>query len=885
MENTRIVEMQRKTQLKAEEIQLFKESFVIVPYQPSGFLNYTNQGYNEDNIDPNDFETFKRIWTGNDVCNISWKNSIFLEQNEQQELEIKFQLGEVFLGTIQTNDGENRIQTDASFSEYKAQDIRKTINFYVNKQFNITDYYQLMFYKIPEYSGSTLYRLSNIERDYVGKELVGYVLSFETINQDLANTGKAKQQNIMPNSPGQGYLECVVEDSTWPERLGKEEFEKLQPGIDYYKLYDRYITADYQKTLNNPARKVVVKLLGNGMLNSIVMEGRPVLSGDSFTKYRDKRLLFPYDFKPPSTPNIFHTQNNVNNFYFGTFSPTLEYWKDLMLSVKDSLTPQNTFNYQGWLTYDYDKLKSTNPIENDKYKFDLYGYLDTTTSPTLQKPWKFSVDEEQIDTSGVYGVEQTYNIGGEKEIHNHLFDNFWTQKMIKVLPTTITNTLTFGLTLASAVGLALRGGTTNYINAAILGAIGISGTLIGKLKQKNIKGIRGIVPAALIDFNNGAQGAGFVNKIPFNFLDNNNEETPNNAFFAGNTLSTSFEARITDLFVSERVKNDDGSYKTLSTLNIGQKTFEDGTNILPSGLEFNLNGDAKLLETYDDYSGYIIDNIKIQAIFNGDISIEFLDVNENVIWSGVYQSEGKWTNSMREIWTEKNTSVFGKENILFGEPVSYPKELTPPPPTFPVGVLTEIDVNDTKMYNSYKLKAGYVSVVSDFAGGVFIEPNQSYWWKNQSTNVNVVGKVIKDNITKEELLQVYSVVEFEVAQQKYNLSMFDLFSNPNNEYTLTKEKVSVKSDRYKVPYGAIPIFPVGELFLRLKCTINFTIKIYWQNNQLLCDFSGIMIPDKPTIRDETTGGSWTSPSTEQFLFGNPGGSFNAGLSSLILYPK
>lgn len=881
MENTRIVEAQRKTNLKAEEIQLFKESFVIVPYQSSGFLNYTNQGYNADNINPDDFETFKRIWTGNDACNISWKDSIFLEQNKQGELEISFQLGEVLLGTIQTNDGESRIQTDASFSEYKAQDIKKTINFYVNKQFKITDYYQLLFYKIPEYSGSTLYRLANIERDYVGRELVGYVLTFETINQDLANTGKAKQQNIMPNSPGQGYLECIVEDSTWPERIGKEEFDKLKPGIDYYTLYDRYITADYQKTLNNPARKVVVKLLGNGILNSVVMEGRPVLSGDSFTKYRDKRLLFPYDFKPPTTPNIFHTQNNVNNFYFGTFSPTLENWKDLMTSIKDSLTPQNSFNYQGWLLYDYDKLKSTNPIEDGKYKFDLYGYLDTTTSPTLQKPWKFSTDVEPIDTSGVYGTDQLYTIGGEKEIHDHLFDNFWTQKQIKVLPTSITNTLTFGWTLASAIGLAFRGGITNYINAAILGAIGITGTLVGKLKQKNMKGIRGLVPAALIDFNNGSEGATFINKIPFNFLDNNNTETPNNVFFAGNTLSTAFEAKITDLFVSERVKDDEGNYKTLSTINIGQKTFEDGTNILPSGLDFNLNGDAKLLKTFDNYSGYIIDNIKIQAIFNGDISVEFLDQNENVIWSGIYQSEGKWTNSMREIWTEKNTSVFGRENIFFGEPTTYPKELTPPPPTFPVGILTNVNTIEVEMYNSYKLGAGYITIehFGDKYGENLIENNRSYWWKSRSTNVNVVGKIIKENITKEELLQVYNTIEFEVGQQKYNLSMFDLFSNPNNEYILTKENVNVKSGEYTIGASWVPLFPIFAVKVLFQANVNYKLKIYWKDNNLLYDFSGEMEPNKPKLQDLNRGVG------EIFIFGNPYGDFKAGLSSLVLYPK
>ena len=61
----------------------------------------------------------------------------------------------------------------------------------------------------------------------------------------------------MPSAPGQGYLECIVYNE------GEIDLTGLEEGIDYYKLYDRIITADKNKTLNyTPVKKVVVKAVG-----------------------------------------------------------------------------------------------------------------------------------------------------------------------------------------------------------------------------------------------------------------------------------------------------------------------------------------------------------------------------------------------------------------------------------------------------------------------------------------------------------------------------------------------------------------------------------------------------------------------------------------------
>ena len=85
----------------------------------------------------------------------------------------------------------------------------------------------------------------------------------------------------------------------------------------------------------------------------------------------------------------------------------------------------------------------------------------------------------------------------------------------------------------------------------------------------------------------------------------------------------SFEADITDSFISDRVSN-----KTMNTANIGQTQFENGDYILPDQSTFLLNGDATLQATKEN--GFIIDNFQFCGIFNGDISVEFLDSNGNL---------------------------------------------------------------------------------------------------------------------------------------------------------------------------------------------------------------------------------------------------------------
>lgn len=668
--NTKINEQLRHSNLQAQEIELYKNSFVLVPYQVSGVQDYTNRGATTRQVCPEDYETFKRVWTGNDAAQIQWKDSIYFTK-ENDVAKIQFKLGEVMLGVMEVNSSETRIQQDTSLSDYISQDLKQSYTFRVDsKIFTITDYHQICLWKLPEIANSTLFRISNVERDYVGKELVGYVLTFESINQDLANTGSARQQNIMPSAIGQGYLECKIEDSTWPERLGEEFFNNLTEGVDYLFLYDRYITADYSKTQNRPAKKIVVKQLGVGILSSVACIGRPVQLGETFENYKQPRLVFPVNFTDSSTPTLFHTQQETSNYYFGNFAPSLRYWKEWKQNIADTYQAGvSKWEYEGLLEFDIAKLRNTNQKVNGVYEWNLYGKLVREQNQVRNEQWTITEQVQKIDTSMVIGCDYEYEIGGTKKIHDHMFDNYWTQKYMKVLPLTINSTCCMGL-LGDIINATVGGVFAEIVQNFSIWLVGTFSKWIGRTNPLKYQTFRGIICADFIELaENYIQTSSDNKALPLDvFKANGNNDTPASLMFNGNSILTSFEATLTDTFIKNGV--------AYSTINIGQSKFENGEYINPNQTKLLLDGKTILAESNND--GYIIDQIQINGIFNGEYSIEFLDYNNEVIWSSIFQSSGMWSNSIRDTWTTRNTSVYNRENVYFDKPFSYPEKLDEP---------------------------------------------------------------------------------------------------------------------------------------------------------------------------------------------------------------
>lgn len=687
MEAVKLVEQQRKASEELRETFATQNSFVIIPFQVSGIQDYTNAGYVNHQVNPEDAETFKRVWTGNDSCVLSWYKSVSLNEvkvNGVVNYRYNYQVGDYILGEITSNDSICELNQDVSYSEYTSQQVRKTISFRVDAtKKTIGDYYQLMLYKIPTYSKDTVYRLESIDRVYLNKTLLAYQLTFISINQDLAHTGKAKQQNINMSAPGQGYLNPMV--------MTANEFNAYQtqyPSLstNYYQLLENgeYLVGDQTKLKNRPVKKVIVKLFGNGILSTISFIGRP--AGTNFSDYRYQRLLFPINFTQPTTPTLYRTQLNNVNCYYGAFAPTLKYWKDIISAFKDMFSGLNKWEYEGFFLYNLNNIQTSNPIISSTGLYTYSLYRENNNS------WLISNNLGTSKVWGTQGVYNTYNLGSNKLIHDRMWDAYWIQKNMIALPLEVSSTLTFGNTLNA--GIASVGGAIFSKSPWLLGLgaglflIGAYSTWLTKMIQSVPSPYYGIVNAPLIDYTNDlfttsvVGNKGYDKKLLMNVF-SDNSDNPASLLFSNDTVNFSIEAELTDQFTITSGNNT----QTFSTGNIGQTNYEGGASIPDAFLSTNgsststktlLVSGKETLVSPTNVSGYIIDQIQINSAFKGDISIEFLDGNNEIVWSGVYQSQGKWSNSIREVWTLINTSVLNRENMFYTNQLPYPKALPEP---------------------------------------------------------------------------------------------------------------------------------------------------------------------------------------------------------------
>lgn len=675
-----ITNIERKIKDFNSDLLNFKEQFVIIPYLASGYIDYSNFGQVDGQRLIDNFETYKRLWTGNDSFTISWKDSVTATNtSEDPTIKINYQIGDAILGWLENHSSNVEIKTDASFEDYKAQTSEKSFTFRINaNEFNLDTNWEFMFFKVPEISKRIIFRVESLDREYLGRDLMCYVLTLKALNQELASSGRAKQQNVMPNSPGQGYYDVQVVEEFTPS-------EELVEGVDYKPFYGRWLVADKSVMFHNPCKKVVVKAFGLCGFSNCAFWGRNVRAGGDFREFGIPRWIFPTNLTNASTYTLYRTQSEQTNYYMVVgATPYINYNSEVFNALKGTLDPATVYPSQGFLIIDKDntlktnlKIKdngdeATNLSEAVNFKYQLFGQNQIINGSLGYKKWEVTFDTKEIATDMITGCAQYYNIGGTKNIEDVMFDNFWTQKNMVTLPINRWNTLNFGWTIGSAFAASVA---KNWVAAAGLMLVGIASAIIQKVNAPKFTNFNCLMPASLVDFML-AEAEGSLDLSPSGLPKNyikldyflNSEDNAISKIFNTSTINTSFEAELTDRFISKRLPN-----RIMETTNIGQTHFKDGTKIFSNGQPFLLNGDATLVNVADENVGFIIDEIHLQAIFKGDYSIEFLDKQGSIIWSGVFQSQGKWTGSLREINTWIRTSIFGRENTFLAQPLPWPK--------------------------------------------------------------------------------------------------------------------------------------------------------------------------------------------------------------------
>lgn len=720
----------RKANQQKQEIKpvVFKNSWVIIPYIVSGVINYTNKGFVDGEINPYDAETFKRIWTGNDSCCVIWEDSVKIVSGSSNP-QLKYQLGNYKLGMMLSNSSTKEILKDSGYGEYTSEQIKNYLTFEFSADDNTFSAYDMLkFYKIPKFSKEDIYRIISIHKNFKPntREIDFYTVSFESVNQTFSNSGKARQQNINMSSVGQGYLN--------PKVLSQKEFEAM-PGSSHliagtdYKLLDNgeYLLADRDKVEHRPAKKAIIKLYGNAMPISMSFVGRPVFYGDSNTKLRALRPIFGCTLEQPITPNLQRTSNATNNWYFGEFIPSMDAWADISKRIKDNVNAVvATQNFKGTFAFNKSAVQNTNISADGPYLNNIYQEI--LGNNTGLKQWIPKIAQKNMTIPNVYGVDNRDNAfkygGTTKNIIDILFDNYWVYKNDLQIPLNIKETTTFGSFIGAASGLGAAGAMTykpkqNWLRifgligiAAALLCIGIGFTVSRQVNPPPAKSVFGLVSAPFLDlsllqFVDEISGPN-PNRIPISSFSNNSVDPVNSAVFdTPNSFNFQVQMELTDLFQNNNPQNNLNPRGIWSTSSIGQTdkfSDQDDDVVTRSGAKMLMNGEQSLVP-HKNIKGYIIEQINIDSCFQGDVSIEFLDINDQVIFSGIYQSQGKWTGNIRDRWTTINTSIFNNSNITTNQLMEYPKKIIEPQNSNWVPVRLDFDTSELITVSEFYLRS------------------------------------------------------------------------------------------------------------------------------------------------------------------------------------
>lgn len=812
--------------LKQVQLQLLQENGflipdeecnIIIPYSPSGYEDYSNLGHVSGQYEIDNFLTYKRLYTGNDAFTITWKGSTSIAKNlnDNGQIQINWNLGEYILGFNEGVSSDVGFENDASFSEYKKHNVSNTLTFRIRADnYDLNENYKYLFYKVPEISKDILYRVVSLETEYVGRVKVCYVLTLQSLQQELENTGKAKSQNVMPNAPGQGYYDpLIVENPKEEDYVDNINWKKIDK--------TRWLTIDKQKIWNNPCKKVILKMFGFGMLMNFTMVGRKVYANQAFSDYGIPRLIFPMNFTQASTPTLYRAQQAEDNFYYAySLFPTIAFNKDIFNAIKDFTEVNKVWTNQGIMYINSGDIKTTNQIENEQYKYSLFGKITLVGGNEVYLPWTPTLDKRYVvDTRGTYGTKTSYSITeGARAIHNRLWDSYWVNKQLSRLPIRKENTLTFGSVIGTGLFGLLSGKKTGVIAGSILFTIGLLGTLLTQVPNKTLEfGLSGLLPCAITDFMLNEASVSLPNLIAgkqyfkLNYFLNDDDQDFI-TFFNTQSLNTSFQAELTDLFTKDAIN----IYET--TL-IGQTKREDGTNIFNDGSQLLVGGGEELRAIDNTQVGFIIDSFNLQALFKGDFSVEFLDKDDNVIWSGVYQSEAKWTNSLREINTWRNTSIYGRENIFLEEPKPWPEQIELAPwgqPTYNISLnssMVPIVVSSPlgTGWDISRLAQEYDGLIEDnfnnTQGPGFKVFGKTYnsggkpWMKFHHSQERLQQRKVKDRIlptygliTKEAFFQTYKNIKIKI--NCLNQTSEEEIFTPSSSTEVTKTFLFSRTDKF-----------------------------------------------------------------------------------------
>lgn len=618
----------------------------------SGSTYITENGTMPQNLtyDKGSFLFWQEVFDGRSSIKIQWEDATLLEKPEGKNYYLAdTHVGKYYFGKPISSGSEGlEIGDDQSFDEFITMRANQSVkvrfefdksnrimydNIRQDLRFVDNDLYKL--YLIPELCEGKLMYISDYEEGYEDKSGLSYwcEITFQALGNELQKSGKAVEQYPQWSAPGEFYVKPKIEYSVGDVR-------------------EKRITIDQAGLHPIGVKYLQVELQGPALTSCVYALGRRQEKDPETGKWKigPSHHLLGVNFVSTQPNPLNRTSTPTKNYDCFideeiTFSSTKDMLENLTLFTQNMEVMKNGGYISLGSVSEWEQAKgihcSNKPSDNNDSRFDYY---DETWYPLTNFDFGEDIDYKDFDTNGCVYAEDTMRYTKSDRMIDIMNKNVFTFNQQPIIPLSMYATRPLYLRNIPLIGsianffslgdIHLFSSTTNRqtSNLIYFGDADLCGICANLQK--------GFIADDWRPWKKDEQKISF----PVNFFGNN--ETSYNKLGV-NSVNTTLCMELTDL-----VNIDNTTYNTVL---LGQTTYEDGTPIFPDEPNKSLlvNGSMKTQEALN--TGFIIDAVIVQTIFDGKIRMSCYTDQDNEFlipaWTTTILSNASWQGGAMRDWT------------------------------------------------------------------------------------------------------------------------------------------------------------------------------------------------------------------------------------------
>lgn len=777
----------------------------------SGYINQTNAGIVSDVYDSSDFSSYFKVITGKQpllaVGYKSLQNMVFGPDDKSSSggkmWKGSWFLPEFRLGTLISNEKHTEFindNTDSSYIDF--QEVQTITLEFSNKlkvlvvdtdnvgnriTDNLTEWYKdnyLSLFRIPQLAGEQWLYITQAPVVYDENGIEVITITFERLNNLVKKSGQANEQFV-----NKGYS------------IGG----KYSQGNYTYTSDNRsLINIDLKGLSFYPLNNIQIDLIGNGIFGGCLFYGHPVRQTelDNIYDYRvgESRLLIPANFMPCKENETDRSKNNISNMTLITECSTelqdvvdwantgaygLESWGAIIRAKEEDGSGNLSFNWQT-----FNMLPSGTFIDYYNDKWRPWVKAGTSEIKIFNKFYTSSLAKDNPTVSDV-GVVTNAGVMFSSD------DNFFKTNLklalsnLQLITLPLSKKHTVGSTVKS---LPLIGGIANMIG------IGNISTGQRTTEDQHIEFCGLIEPRTVYNFDINRYTGGNNHSIPFPVFSGDNV---NAKMFNTNFVKRGFRAYLYNI-----INNGNGN---INTQNLGQTKYarlvnEDGSvawinnDHSPLYLQIGNNSIINPVGMSDDIVGWEIDGIILQDFSKSDVRITCYRDDEP-LWTGFYQTQGKYSDNILEWQTVIKTNGFDKEILPELENKQWPES-----PVFKTFDTTDTVYDINVNFIDYLYTADvYVSSVGTNGARLMYGwyGNISITADNGGLPTSYGGFEISGRAKKTFDLKELSGLGDNFDIENYESITFSIssYTNINSDYTFKLTATNSKTQQITVPFN------------------------------------------------------------------------------------